>query len=544
MDAALSQLLFLRLRGGLRYRLHQFASLRGALFLLGSAGIVWLILGTDLMAPGDGTSRLGLQNPNDLRAHIQDFLPLALFGAFLFTVCASTGPALHFSPNEINFLFSGPFSRRSLVVYKVCAYFAGAVLSAAIFTLLMPERASSGFAAFAGSLLTLLFVQLSSAAFNTFALAFEDSPLMRVRRPAIVLLSALATAALLYVTATTDKTLFDVLTGFRHSWLGAVLLAPFAVFANLFLAQSLFPDLMLWAGCAIAINAGLLLVIIRFDGRAADHALLASRRLSNRWARMRQGASFWASEKTTGRSLRHAPSLGGVGPIVWRQTINAFRNSGRVILFFFVIAMLTGPLIASAGGQSAVTGIVGLVYFFIAFMMPRSLVCDFRGELGSMELYKALPIAPWRICAGQLMAPVLLSSAVTVVMIFSILLFFDGPAPIVLIVLPVLVLPANLLIYGLENLIFLLFPAKLLPVGRADFEFIGRMLVDFVAKTIVIIAAGVAAGAAGVAAFEASGQSWVWFAAASWLVLSLIGLTTLPLLAFAFRRFRISQTIA
>ncbi|MGI9413168.1 MAG: putative ABC exporter domain-containing protein [Hyphomicrobiales bacterium] len=544
MDAALSQLLLLRLRGGVRYRLSQFASLRGALFLVAAAGIVWLILSAGLLAPGDGTGHNPFQDTNGMRAHIGDFMPLALFGACLFTVFAATGPALHFSQNEINFLFAGPFSRRSLVVYKICAYFTGAVLSAAIFVLLIPGRASTGFAAFTGSLLTLLFVQLATAAFSTCAHAFEGSPIMRARQPAIILLSALIAAAVLTVTATTDKTVFDVLAGFRHSWIGGIVLAPFAVFAQLFLAQNIFPDLIVWSACAIAINAALLAVIIRLDGRAADHALLASHRLSNRWARMRQGASFWASEKTTGRSLRRAPALGGLGPIAWRQAINAIRNSGRVILVFFVIAMLTGPLLASAGTTSAISGIVGLLYFFIAFMMPRSLVCDFRGELSSLELYKALPVAPWRICAGQLAVPVALSSAIELVMILSTLLFFDGPAAAVLIALAAFTVPSNLLLYGLENLVFLLFPTKLLPVGRADFEFIGRTLVDFIAKTIIIVAAGAAAGAAGLAALQASGHSWAWFAVASWLVLSLIGLMTVLLLAYAFRRFRVSQTIA
>jgi len=544
MDAALNQLLLLRLRGGLRHRLTQLASLRGAIFVLGSAGIIWLIVGSGLVSPGDGASRLGLQSPGELRTYVVDFLPLALLGAFVFTICASTGPALHFSPNEINFLFAGPFSRRSLVLYKICAYFTGAVLSAAIFAFLIPDRASSGLAAFVGSLMTLLFVQLSAAAFNTFALAFGDSPVMRARQPVIVAGCVLVTAMALYVTGSTDKTIFEVLSEFRHSWFGAIILAPFAVFAKLFVAQTVFPDLISWAACALAINGALLLVIIRFDGRAADHALLASSRLSNRWARMRQGASFWASQKTTGRSVRHAPVIGGAGPIAWRQVINAIRNSGRVILAFFAIAFLTGPLIASAGSQSMTTGMIGLLYFFIAFMMPRSLVCDFRGELASMELYKSLPIKPWRICAGQLAAPVLLSTAITLVMLSSILLFFDGPAPLVLIVLPVFALPLNLLVYGLENLIFLLFPSKLLPVGRADFEFIGRMLLDFVIKTILIVSAGAAAVMAGLLALEAGGQSWTWFVAASWLTLTLSSLSTLPLLAFAFRRFRISQTIA
>ena len=184
-----------------------------------------------------------------------------------------------------------------------------------------------------------------------------------------------------------------------------------------------------------------------------------------------------------------------------------------------------------------------LYIVFIAFILPRSLLCDFRGEFGSMELYKALPVAPWRICAGQLVVPVLLASAIELVMIFSTLLFFEGAEQVVLIALMAFTVPSNLLLYGLENLVFLLFPTRLLPVGRVDFEFLGRTLVDFILKTIIIVTAVVAAGAAGFAALDATGQSYLWLAITSWLVLTVIGSLTVPLLGIAFRRFKVSQTI-
>ena len=543
MDAALSRLLLLRLRGGVRYRLSQFATLRGVAFLLVLAAIVSLVVGVGVSIPSDELSRIPLQDPNNLREHISNYMPLGLFAACLFTVFAATGPALHFSQNEINFLFAGPFSRRSLVIYKCCAYFVGAILSAGIFALLIPPRASTGLAAFTGSLLTLLFIQLSSAAFSMFGHAFESSRLMRARQPAILLLLTVVSATIVYVMATTDKNILDLLSGFRHSWLGTILVAPFAVFAELFLAQKIFPDLVAWAVPAITINAALVLVIIALDGRTTDRSLSESRRLSTRWARMKQGASFWASDKTTGRSVRRSPVLGGLGPIVWRQTMNAVRNSGRVVLVFLVIAMFTGPILASAGTTLKIGVIVGLLYVFIAFILPRSLLCDFRGEFGSMEPYKTLPIAPWRICAGQLVVPVLLASAIELVMIFSTLLFFEGAAQVVLIALMAFTVPSNLLLYGVENLVFLLFPTRLLPVGRVDFEFLGRTLVDFILKTIIIVTAVVAAGAAGFAALDATGQSYLWFAITSWLVLTVIGSLTVPLLGIAFRRFKVSQTI-
>lgn len=543
MDLALSRLFLLRLRGGVRHRLSQLATLRGAAFLLVFTAVVWLVF---VAGGSDSSAELNLispQNPNDLREHISNYMPFALFAAWLFTLFAATGPALHFSQNEINFLFAGPFSRSSLVIYKCCAYFAGAILSAGFFTLLILPRASTGLAAFTGSLLTLFFIQLSSAAFRMFGQAFESSRFMRARQPTILLLLTVVSATMLYVTATTDKNVFDALAGFRHSWLGSILLAPFAMFAELFLARKIFPDLVVWAIPAITINAALVPVLVALDRRTTDHSLSESRRFSGRWARIRRGASFWASEKTTGRSVRRSPVLGGLGPIVWRQTMNVVRNSGRVVLVFLVISMLTGPILESTGNTLNTNVIVGLLYFFIVFIIPRTLLCDFRGEFSSMELYKALPIAPWRICAGQLVVPVLIASAIELVMIFSALLFFEGATQVILIALMAFTVPSNLLLYGLENLIFLLFPTRLLPVGRVDFEFLGRTLVDFILKTIIIVIAVVAAGAAGVAALNATGQSYLWLAITSWLALTVIGLLTVTLLGIAFRRFKVSQTI-
>ncbi len=530
MDAVLGRLLLMRLRGGFRYRLSQFVTLRGAVYFLVLAAIVWLVVSSGDSVTSDELSRISLQDPNKLREHISDYIPLGLFAACLYTVLVATGPALHFSQDEVNFLFAGPFSRRSLVIYKCSAYFAG-------------SRASTGLATFAGAFLTLLFIQLSSAAFSMFGHAFESSWLMRARRPAKLLLLTVVFATILYVTATTDKNIFDVLSGFRHSWLGTILLAPFVVFAELFRAQRIFPDLVAWSVPAIAINAALVVTIIALDGRTTDLSLSESRQLSRRWARMKRGASIWVSDKTTGHSVRRSPVLGGLGPIVLRQTMNAIRNSGRVVLVFLVIAMLTGPILVGTGTTLRTSLIVGHLYFFIAFIMPRSLLCDFRGDFGSMELYKALPIAPWRICAGQLVVPVVLASAIELVMIFSTLPFFDRATQVALIALMAFTVPSNLLLYGIENLLLLLFPARLLPVGRVDFEFLGRTLIDFTLKTIIIVTAVVAAGAAGFAALNATGQSYLWLVVTSWLALSVIGSLTVPLLGIAFRRFKVSQTI-
>ena len=538
MDAALYHLLFLRMRGGVRHRISQLASLRGLMFLVIVAGIIWLLMRAGGELPADG-----LNGPGELRDHIRNFMPLGLLAASLFTVLVTTGPAIHFSQNEINFLFPGPFSRRGLVIYKLSAYFAGALVSAAIISLLIPPRASTGIAAFAGCLLTLLFTQLSSAALGLTSQVFETSWLARVKRPAMLGVMALACATVLFLAVATDKSALDQLAGFRNSWPGTIILAPFAVFAEIFIAQEVFPGLAMWVAVAIAINLCLFVAILMLDSRTSERSFAESSRNSNRWLRVRQGGSMWASDRTTSRSVRRSPRFGGVGPIAWRQAINAVRNSGRVIAVFLGIAMLTGPLLAATGMLSSTSSTMGMLYFFIAFILPRTLVCDFRGELGRMETYKALPIAPWRICAGQLAIPVILSSLVQLLMVLSALAFLDRTSAAIMAATILFILPFNLLLYGLENLVFLLFPAKLVPVGRVDFDFLGRALVDFTLKTIIIVTVLAAARTIGIIAQRATGEFWFSFVLASWSTVTIAGLLIIPIAAFAFRRFKLGQTI-
>ena len=128
-------------------------------------------------------------------------------------------------------------------------------------------------------------------------------------------------------------------------------------------------------------------------------------------------------------------------------------------------------------------------------------------------------------------------------MILSTALFFDGAARAALIILMFYVMPANLLLFSIENLVFLLFPTKLVPIGRVDFEFLGRTLFDFTLKTIMFVAAVSVAGSVGVAAFKVSGQSYAWGFGASLLLLVVFAFSMLPLLAIAFRRAKVDQML-
>ena len=541
MDPALRQLLILRLRGGLRQRLLQLASLRGLLFSLAFGGIIWFLIASN---GSSDTSFLGSAalDRQALSAQIMTFMPLSMLGLSLLTVLMTTGPTFHFSPNEINFLFTGPFHRRDLILYKFCAYVAGVTLTSLFITLIAPPQTGSALPVFIATLLTLVFVQLNSAVIGMAGHAVEGSRLARLRWPATALLGVIAVATVLYAYIMPDRGIIDLLSEFRHSWIGSIILIPYIVFAELFVASSV-SQLALWALVAVVINGALLHAVIMLDARTTDRSLAENARLSNRWDRIKQGGSFWATQRTEMRSLRRAPILGGLGPIAWRQVLNALRNSYKLFIIFVGLAASIPPISSALGAPITDPQTLITVYVFIAFILPRNLISDFRGDLSRMEIYKTLPIAPWRICAGQLVVQVLLAYVIALTIIASALVFEDSVTTKAALILAAFALPLTFLIYAVENTVHLLFPTKLVAMGRADFEFLGRSIVEFIAKTIFVFASMAASGAVGLVTFKMMGATLVLTGVASWLTLTLIGLLTLVAMQYAFRRFAVAETV-
>ena len=542
MEPALLRLLAMRMRGALRLRLKQLVSLRGALFLVALGGIIWLTIATGNTVPTETLFAGASLDSPAVRAQIETFMPLAMLGMTLLTVLLSTGPSFHFSPTEINLLFVGPFSRRDLLLYKFIAYAAGAALSAALIVPFAQSQTASALATFTAAFLTLLFVQLNSAAVGMAWQAFQGNRLARLKWPATALVCAVALAALIHAWVVPDRSMAGLLSDVRHAWIGTIILMPFIVFAELFLTRAHLPDLAPWAAIAILINVGLLWAVIKLDRRTSEFSLQEHARLSDRWERMRQGGSFWATERSEVPSIRTAPTFGGLGPVAWRQAIKAVRNSFKLIVIFIVGAACAGPLSSMAG--ISVTGERGMVmiFFFFCFILPRTLICDFRGDLSRMETYKTLPITPWRICIGQLVVQVLLSYVVALTMIVSFLVYDDRLGAPVALALAAFALPFTLLLYAVENTIFLLFPAKHIPMGRADFEFLGRSLIEFIMKTAVLLFAVALAFGVGIFTFKTLRTTLVLPGLASWVTLTLIAGLATVVMQYAFRRFVVAET--
>ncbi|MCG6899064.1 MAG: hypothetical protein LJE75_03585 [Gammaproteobacteria bacterium] len=540
LDVMLVKLLLLRLRGGIRHRLRELKTLRGLLFLGVTVAVLALLMKHTALPvnPLDGTVQ---GEPDLLGEPLARWMPLGLLAACLLTVLTAPGPAIHFSPSEINLLFSAPFSRCALLLYKISFYAFGALLTSLLITLLLPPFTEMPVAAFAGAFLTLLFIQLLSAVIGLLGHRLAGCCSLQLRRGHVVLLLAVLVAVLAWYFSSAGSSLSDALARFQSSPAAILLLAPFEVFVQIFLAPVIYPDLLRWAVLGVAINAGLIAAIIALDRSTYESSIAASLALHQRWVRARRSGLLWGVQPVEGRSFRRPPVIGGIGPIAWRQLLTAQRSYRKAMLVFLAVALLAGPLLVIVAAEVSLWSRIGFVFFIAVYVLPRALVFDFRSDLDSMETFKVLPLRPWKISVGQLLAPVLLTSLVEWLLLGSIAMCLDGVGRVMAVGLMPFILPFNGLLYGIENLLFLLFPTPLVPVGRVDFDFLGRTLVEFAVKTSLLIGACGLAVAAGKRVLDATESSWTAFAIVTWCTLALLAILMLPLLSRAFDRFDVSR---
>jgi hypothetical protein len=235
-----------------------------------------------------------------------------------------------------------------------------------------------------------------------------------------------------------------------------------------------------------------------------------------------------------------------VGPTAWRQLVTAVRSLRGLLIFLAIFGgiLVIMPLALALGGDHPNQPDVGIVVAgsllgISIVSLPAMMAFDFRGDLDRMDLLKCLPIPPWRLAIGQLLAPVLLLSLIQLGALACIQALWGGLENVV----PYVVLavwPGDFLAFAVDNLLFLWFPSRQTVATPGDFQLMGRQLVMLLAKLLVV---GVPAGVAGVAGgvvFALTGQHWLAAAVVA-LVLTGFAVPLLPALAAAFRNFDVSR---
>jgi hypothetical protein len=314
---------------------------------------------------------------------------------------------------------------------------------------------------------------------------------------------------------------------------GEFLLLPFKTFVRVTLADRMFPDLIFWSALAAAINLGLLLLLLRSERAIETFAvedLAAADSLSQHEssAANRIAASFAATRLLSYR-------MAGVAPIAWRQLVQARRAHAMTVFGFTVIAILGGPLLVQVLSEVSPMVKIGLALTFAIFVLPKAMIFDFRGDGQAIPALKELPIHPLAIAAGQLTTPVILASCIEILFLGSVMCLAGTSSFSRLAGLVPFVLPFNVLLFSLENTLFLIAPFRLLPAGRIDFEFFGRSVVETLAKMLIVsIAIGLSIRF-GRLMSEVAGDSQVAFYAATWFAMCSVSAIAVAMVASMFQ---------
>jgi hypothetical protein len=479
-------------------------------------------------------------NPERLRT----WAPLAMF-AFCLAGFLQIKPdqGIPFQPAEVDFLFAGPFRRRDLLAYRIAGNLLQTLPTALIFSLFLLPHVRWWICGFVGLFVGLAMIQLMQMAALLVAATVAQHAFTRVRR-LVLLLGGVAVAAGI-VTALKDHqgaSALELARRFRDSGGGRVVLAPFEVVGRTIGAESV-GNLIGWAAVALGINGLLAILVIGMDAHFMEASVEATRRLSERRERARKGRLYGQS-KTVGSGRFRVPLLPrwkGAGPIAWQQ-LTAVSRSGRSILWLLVIlavsfgipGMVTRSKSEPMGGEALASMLAPLAIFSLMFL-PQLLRYDFRGDFDRLDLLKTLPMPATSLVIGQLLAPVLLMTAVQVFFLGLFAARFWELHRWLLLALA-FSMPLNLLVFATENVLFLLYPQRLVTGGHFDFQqMAGHVLMLFV-KVLIWGLCTVALALVAALVYWFTGGSMVMAAASAWLLLTGLGVGLIPVLASAFRR--------
>jgi hypothetical protein len=437
---------------------------------------------------------------------IRTLIPLALLLLVMVTVGTGWGEAaIYFTPADVDFLFPGPFSRRELLLYKLAQSIRSNLLAGTFFAIFAARYAPLLAGAWLGSVLTLLFVNAVTLALTLVSQILSqraDSHWRRFALSAALLFIGLGVASTFTGFDPVDP--FDSLTQFRESLGGRVMLAPFEPFARSVTAPSV-AELSLWTAIASAMVLGLFGVSIGLDANYLESAQRVSERHYQRLQRRRQGGGAIAAMPIGGASrirLSRPRWLWGVGPNLWRQWLLLLRRS-QGLLMLVAIAVVMGVVLFMLRReqpgeklQFVVPTAVLAALVYQSLLASMQLPAGFRGDIDRMDWLKSLPIHPAAVTLGQISGPALLLSMVQAVLLVAAWTLCGGTYQIYATGL-VLLAPVNLLLFGVENLVFLIFPLRTSSATAGDFQFMGKyMLLAMLKMLLLLVSLAVAASGA------------------------------------------------
>lgn len=398
------------------------------------------------------------------------------------------------TPAEDEYLRAAPITRTQLISYRLASILSAAVLKALCFSLVMIPDLKIWLLGFVGMLLGLIFVDLFRVTFELFFHGLSRTGQMACRILVIgsivgvvgwTLLKCLYSPTAEAEIASPGSLLFFKnfvfsLIALAGTDFGQALRLPFRPFTELILTERLSFNTLVAALTGFSLVGGLASVIYFVDdwmlrrrrvGEKKDYQRGLSKRLQ---AASKQNRKY----RRVGVPLR----LKGFGSILWRQLLGAYHyRMTLAISLGLPIFLCCIPLFAKHSPLIMLINVVGGVVFYSFLLLPSALMLDFRRDISRMAVLKSLPISSLAMTLGQLAAPVLICSIfqwVVLLISFSVGSILGWQA----LLAGVLLIPVNVLIFAVENFIFMLSPYRRNQEGIDVFL---RTILTFTAKGIL-----------------------------------------------------------
>jgi ABC-2 type transport system permease protein len=541
MHPALLKLIVLSLKSAFRRAFRGVRTAKGAFLTVFTMGVLLMMIAPGVIA---AVTMRGHPGMPQFSGWLAPYLPIMILGFCLLLIFGPAGEmAISFTPAEVDFLFPAPFHRRELLNYKLAKLFIGAVFGSLFCSMSALIYLNMWLSAFVGIFLTLAFTQLLGLSVALAGQIVAEHAYTTTRRLLLLGVGALVLTGLAQMFWQTPiGSIPDLAWSFRSTWTGRALLAPFEVFSHAILADAFFPDLVCWGTGAAAIDLGLLILVLKLDADYLEGAAAVSQKLYERMRLARKGGGLALPTSKTAARLRipRLPWLAGAGPLAWRQLLLAMRTSRLVILISLglgCVLLVMAFVMPSDNERPAILlptmglGFIGYLTFLFAMQLPWA----FRGDIDHMDSLKALPVAPLALAAGELAGGVLVLAVIQFVVLAALLVAKGNPA--VILTAAAYLIPFDTLMLGVSNILFLIYPVRMVQTNAADFQLMGRLMLLMLLQFLILIPSlGIPAATGGIV-FWLSDFSWPAFAATSWLVLVAELPLILVLLAWVFQRF-------
>lgn len=490
----ISALWFLQTRSFYNAARTRLLRLRQPRYLIGAVvgiGYLWMVFFRRFFATHSsmkaGGWNLSPETAGWIEAAAALGLALYVLAIWLF---AGDRASLTFSEAEIAFLLPAPASRGALLNFRLLRSQPQLVFSALFFNLFTGrthsvfEWIAHGFTLWL--VFCLLFLHGIGASFAVQRLT--ERGLSGWRRRLLVLTAAAAVIGTIgwWIYSAADAgplRSFDDVQGWLRDVFAAGpapwLLAPFRWVVHPWFSRSL-PEFLLALGPAFLVLALHYVWVLRANVSFEEASIEASRKAAATLAAVRSGN---LQQLQPPRIRRDPFRLSPVGfppvALLWKNLIAAGQlYTSRVWIYALVaVVAFAATSTFSAGAINVVQKVrlivsgMALMFLVISLFTGAQLVRqDFRSDLQQMDMLKTLPMPPWQVVLGQLLAPIVILCAIQwlllgVAVAGSFGTFTPTRFPIETWRLPValslaVILPGiNTLVLLLPNAVALLFPA-------------------------------------------------------------------------------------